>query len=274
MLHRDMMGDKDCSTEFIIDSEFEKQNKASFYDDYYTKVNDSNIKWRDFSAIEKCKSIITLCSGKQFGKVVEIGCGLCSITSRLGKLNFAPELYALEVSPSAVYFIKEKINIPSLKSVYLLDTTKTPFENDFFDLGILSHVIEHVSDPTPLINEALRICKYVLIEVPLEDCLLLNLSSSFWEKVTGRKRTDNAVGHVQFFNKSAVGSLIMKSRGIVIRERTYRSWRLFYLHFRPIILLRYLQSIIFYLAFKMTNSRIVETNYAVLIRKSPSFAGL
>lgn len=259
------MSDESSGTKFIIDSEFEKRSKKSFYDDYYVEVGDNEIKWRDFGAIEKCESIVELCKGLQFAKVVEIGCGLCNIISKLDKLNFAPEFYALEVSPSVIHFIKEKINIPRLRAVYLLDTNKTPFENDFFDLGILSHVLEHVQIPHTLLNETLRICKYALVEVPLEDCLLSNLSSKFWEKVSGHRRMDNPTGHINFFNKSTVRKLIMESGGKILRERTYRSWKVFFIRFRPITLLNYFQSIMFYLIFKVTNSRVVGTHYAVLI---------
>jgi SAM-dependent methyltransferase len=264
------MSEKSPETKFIIDSEFEKRSKESFYDAYYAKVANSETKWRDFGAIEKCKSILELCRGLRFDKVVEIGCGLCNVISRLDKLNFAREFYAFEVSPSVIRFIREKIHIPSLRSVYLLDTTNTAFENDFFDLGIVSHVLEHVPTPNRLLKETLRICKYVLVEVPLEDCLSINLHAKFLEKMTGRRRRDNSLGHINFFGKSTVKELISENGGQILRERTYRPWRVFFINFQPITLLNYIRSILFYLIFKATNSRIVDTHYAVLIRKGHS----
>lgn len=255
-------------TRFIIDSEFEKRNKGSLYDAYYAEVKNSEIGWRDFGAKWKCESIVELCKGLHFGKVVEIGCGLCSIISKLEKIDFAPEFYALEVSPSVIRFIKEKIRIPRLRAVYLLDTTKTPFENDSFDLGILSPVLEHVPNPIALLHETLRICKFVLVEVPLEDCLLSNLSSKFRAKISGRQRKDNPTGHINFFNKSTVRKLIMESGGKTLRERTYRSWEVFFIRTDPATLLKHFQSIMLYLIFKITNSRVVATHYAVLIRRN------
>jgi ubiquinone/menaquinone biosynthesis C-methylase UbiE len=261
------MNEESSGTKFVIDSEFEKRSKGSFYNRFYAKVTDNGIKWRDFGAIEKCESILELCSGLRFDKVVEIGCGFCSIISRLDKLKFAPEFYALEVSPSIIRFIQEKINIPSLKSVYLLDTTKTPFENDFFDLGIVSHVLEHVPTPNKLLNETLRICKYALLEVPLDDCLSANLEAKFLEKLTGRRRRDNPTGHINVFNESTFEKLIRESGGQILRKRTYRPWKVFFIEFRPIILLNYIKSILLYLVFKATNSRVVTIHYAVLITK-------
>jgi ubiquinone/menaquinone biosynthesis C-methylase UbiE len=262
------MSKKKPETKFVIDSEFEKRNKESFYDNYYAEVTGDEVKWRDFIALEKCQSILELCSGLKFDKVVEVGCGMCNIISRLDKLNFASEFYALEVSPNVVRFIQERIEIPSLKSVYLLDTTKTSFENNFFDLGILSHVLEHVSSPNKLLDETLRICKYTVAEVPLEECVLSNLYSNFLEKLTGRRRIDNAAGHINFFNKSTFRKLIKESGGRILRERTYRSWKIFYTKFQLTTLLNYFKSILFFLIYKATNSRIVGTHYAVLLTKA------
>jgi ubiquinone/menaquinone biosynthesis C-methylase UbiE len=151
--------------------------------------------------------------------------------------------------------------------VYLHDKNKTNFENDSFDLGILSHVLEHVQNPTILLREALRICKYVVVEVPLEDCLSVNIYSKFGEKIKGLDRENNPVGHINFFNKAKVTELVSKSGGGALKERNYRSWKIFFNHSNSVTLLNYLKSVTFYMIFKITGSRIVESHYAVLIRK-------
>jgi SAM-dependent methyltransferase len=254
-------------TQFIVDPEFEKRIKNSFYDSYYIGAGSEVKRWRDFGAIEKSKSIVDLCKGLHINTVIEIGCGLCSVTSKLSELNFAPEFYALEVSPSAVNYIRNKVNIPRLKVVYLEDTSKTHFKNNSFDLGILSHVLEHVPNPHILLKEALRISRYVLVEVPLDDCLSANLYSKLNEKITGNPREINSTGHIHFFNKITINDLVHKSGGRVIKERNYRPKRPFYI-LHPIDLLTYSQSTAFDLIFKITGSKIVGTHHALLITKA------
>jgi SAM-dependent methyltransferase len=255
------------TTKFIIDPEFEMRVRNTFYDDFYSKTTDSGILWRDFGAKEKCVSILKLCNGLIFRKVVEVGCGYGNILSLLDRLKFAPELYGLEVSPSVVKYLEDKTNIPRLKAVYLIDTSKTPFEDDFFDLGVLSHVLEHVRDPKKLLKETLRICRYALVEVPLEDCLLPNLYARYQLRLNHQQRTNNVSGHINFFSKSTAIDLFSESGSEILKERTYRSWKVFFTDFRPVVLLKYLQSALFYLVFLITKSRIVGSHYAVLLRK-------
>jgi ubiquinone/menaquinone biosynthesis C-methylase UbiE len=258
---------RETSTKFVIDPEFEKRASNTFYDNFYSKATASEVLRRDFMAKEKYESILKLCNGFNFEKVVEVGCGYGNILSLLDKSKFAPELYGLEVSPSVVRYLEEKTRIPSLKAVYLLDTSNTPFEDDFFDLGILSHVLEHVPDPKKLLKETLRTCKYVHVEVPLEDCLVSNMFASYQLRFNHQRRIDNISGHINFFNKSTAVDLFSESGSEILRERTYRSWKLFSTGFQPAALLKSLQSILFYLIFRVTKSAIVVSNYAVLLRK-------
>ena len=94
-------------TEFKIDSEFEDKSAETFYDRYYAKITAELIKWRDFGAVEKCNSVLELCEGSEFYSVVDSGCGLCNLISRLDNSRFARAFYGLEVSSSAVRFIRE-----------------------------------------------------------------------------------------------------------------------------------------------------------------------
>lgn len=258
----------ECSkTEFIVDPEFEKRSRGTFYDNYYAQITDDAIQSREFGVLGKCKSILELCRGLKFDKVVDIGAGLCGVISRLVELNFAREFYAFEVSPSLIRVVKEKIAIPRLKAVYLLDTSKTPFADNSFDLGILTHVVEHAASPSELLSEAFRICKHVLVEVPLEDSLLANAYSRISERMTSRKRGAR-IGHINFFNKSSIRSLITASGGTVLKERNYHEWRVYPSKSRTRNALNSAKSIILHLVFKITKSKLVSTYHAMLIRKT------
>ncbi|VVC01558.1 Ubiquinone biosynthesis O-methyltransferase [uncultured archaeon] len=57
-----------------------------------------------------------------------------------------------------------------------LNKNRIPFDDDFFDLVVASHIMEHVRDPLALFSELARVCKpggYVYVEAPSERSLLL-----------------------------------------------------------------------------------------------------
>jgi SAM-dependent methyltransferase len=84
--------------------------------------------------------------------------------------------------------------------VELFDGLRIPAADGAYDLGILSHVLEHVPEPLPLLQEAARVCRSLIVEVPLEA----NLSAR-----RGAKRADAAeIGHVQALDRDAVHDLV------------------------------------------------------------------
>lgn len=57
-----------------------------------------------------------------------------------------------------------------------VDREKIPFEDNFFDIVVASHVIEHLHNPLNMISEALRVCKpngLIYIEAPSERTIFL-----------------------------------------------------------------------------------------------------
>ncbi len=139
-------------------------NVKTAYDEFYEKHDEA---WRMLGAKFKARHIIEVCKGREFKKVLEVGAGDGSILKFLADANFAPEYHAVEISESGVGHIKSR-NIPNVKSVQLFDGYKLPFENNSFDLIILSHVLEHVEHERILLRELKRVARHFVIEVPLD----------------------------------------------------------------------------------------------------------
>ena len=187
-----------------------KNNKLSpklksNYQDYY---HDFDNEWRRLGAIEKAKNIINLCNDLSINSVVEIGAGEGAVIERLSKLYFAQNFYALEISSSGVNHINKK-NISLLNECTLFDGYNISYENNSFDLAILSHVIEHVEYPRKLIHEAKRVARYVFIEVPLEDNFRMPRDFVF-----------DKVGHINFYSPKTIRRLVQTCDLKVVNQIT------------------------------------------------------
>ncbi|RFZ81729.1 class I SAM-dependent methyltransferase [Mucilaginibacter terrenus] len=139
-------------------------NVKTAYDEFYQKHDEA---WRMLGAKYKAQHIIEVCAGKTFKKVLEVGAGDGSILKYLADANFAPEYHAVEISASGVAHIQAR-DIKGLASVQEFDGYHLPFEDDSFDLIILSHVLEHVEHERLLLRELKRVAKNFVIEIPLD----------------------------------------------------------------------------------------------------------
>jgi ubiquinone/menaquinone biosynthesis C-methylase UbiE len=139
-------------------------NVKDAYDEFYQQHDEA---WRMMGARYKAEHIVAVCKGKTFNRVLEVGAGDGSILKYLADVNFAPEYHAVEISASGVEHIKARA-ITNLKSVQEFDGYRLPFDDNSFDLVILSHVLEHVEHERILLREIKRVALHTVIEVPLD----------------------------------------------------------------------------------------------------------
>jgi SAM-dependent methyltransferase len=175
-------------------------------EDYY--INDSEFTWREVCSVDKANNIIRLCNEVQLQptEVIEIGAGDGAILTRLSDNKFGKKLFGLEISRSGIDAIKKR-NIERLEDVKMFDGYSIDYEDDYFDLGILSHVLEHVEYPRKLIYEASRIARYLFVEVPLE----LN-------RYLGENFILSRTGHINFYSKKTIRFLLQSCNLEVLKQ--------------------------------------------------------
>lgn len=174
------------------------------YDGYY---GDGPSDWRAVGAIDKVENIRALCGALPRARVLDIGSGDGALLNRLSCLQFSENLYAVEVSASAVETTKRR-NIPYVQDCRLFDGYQLPYPDEYFSLSILSHVLEHVEHPRRLLCEAARVSQYLFIEVPLEDTVRLRKNYVF-----------NGVGHINFYSWKTV-RLLMQTCDLEVISQT------------------------------------------------------
>ena len=169
-------------------------NVKTAYDAFYEQHDEA---WRMLGAKYKAQHIVDVCKGHTFNKVLEVGAGDGSILKLLADRNFAPEYHAVEISQSGVEHIRSR-NIKDLASVQVFDGYKLPFDDDSFDLIILSHVLEHVEHERMLLRELRRVAKYSVIEVPRD----------YKAGVDDRLKHFLAYGHINMYTPTSLRYLL------------------------------------------------------------------
>jgi len=136
-------------------------------DSYDKQYSDGMTAWRELGGRHKAENIIEVCRGHRFDKVLDCGAGEGSVLQFLGEAGIFPELYALEISGSAIHQI-EKRRIKHFRGVEKFNGYSIPFPDNSFDMAYCAHVIEHVEHPRQLLRELRRVSRYQVFEVPLD----------------------------------------------------------------------------------------------------------
>jgi SAM-dependent methyltransferase len=178
---------------------------ARFYDAAYSEDPDAaqrHSRWRALGALGKARHVIELCRRARIdpASTLEVGCGDGALLCELGARGFGGRLHGVEISAAAVEIARERTQI---ESVSLYDGSRLPAPDGAYDLGVLSHVLEHVEEPAALLAEAARVCAGVVLEVPLED----NWSA----RRRGKRRHAVEVGHLQRLDRRGARALVARA---------------------------------------------------------------
>jgi SAM-dependent methyltransferase len=145
----------------------------------------------------------------QISSYADVGCGSGEIIKLLGKelkLNFESLqfLKGFDVSPHVTKFNDENIEFS------FQDFTKS---DEKFDLVTLNDVFEHVINPLVFLAEVGKKANIIVMHIPLEDCLSVNLRNL-------QKRKIKNPGHLVFLNINSAINLITFS-GLKIVDYEY-----------------------------------------------------
>jgi len=150
---------------------------------------------------------------KQPGRILDIGCGRGLMLQYLKKMGW--ECYATENSmPLVTNLRKDGINATRELNIWNCD-----FQDSFFDVVSMWHVLEHVGDPRRTLDEIRRILKrggVLVAATPNFGCWVSSLTRRNWFGI-------DAPRHLFHYDGKTLPAMI-ESSGFSIRRRKYFSW--------------------------------------------------
>jgi SAM-dependent methyltransferase len=177
-----------------------------FYDEAYAQRDPARAalyaRWRALGAVGKADHVLALCAraGLRPASTLEIGCGDGALLGELHARGFGGRLAGVEITEAAVRIARGRAGIDA---VDLYDGAHLPADDGAYELGIVSHVLEHVPDPPALLAEAARACEAVVMEVPLEA----NLSA----RRASKREQAHEIGHLQRLDRAAARQVVTRA---------------------------------------------------------------
>ena len=149
-----------------------KIDKESLNKEQYEKLYEYKYEQKAFEVLSK-----TIIFQKLFKpiniknrKVLEIGFGSGNLIKTL--VNKGCRYYGMEISQSAVITAKGKYKYQI--EVSLIEKNQIPYDDEFFDLIIMSHSLEHIKDEEKILEESKRTLKkdgLLIIGVPAPEAV-------------------------------------------------------------------------------------------------------
>jgi SAM-dependent methyltransferase len=185
---------------------------VEFYDESYASEGERAqlySRWRALGAKGKADHVIELCARASMRpqSTLDVGCGDGALLSELQKRGFGGRLHGVEITRAAVRIASEREGI---ESVRLYDGEHVKARDGAYELGIASHVIEHVREPEVLLAEMGRACRAVVMEVPLED----NLSA---RRASKREHAEE-VGHLRRLSRESARAIAARAGLRIVGE--------------------------------------------------------
>lgn len=188
------------------------------YDRNINESLDRQVAWLQDGAKAKVASIRQLLAKRGFrpGRVLELGSGTGAVIQGIKSEDLGQEYFAVDASETGIGYL-QSVDAEIRAGVSDIMTTPNPFDENDFDLVVLSHVLEHLEDPVGCLRILRSEVKhsYLVAEVPLEDLWAGRLKSRFQD------RSKNPAGHVHFFRPDSFRAMIADGGYEILDERIY-----------------------------------------------------
>jgi len=189
----------------FIDPQLAKDEVAKFYPkNFYEEPSQIDKVITKISFYPRQRKILNY--AKQ-GRILDLGCGKGEFLSNFKMKGWVP--FGVDVSEVACELAREKVG----KNIYNCQLKECFFPSDYFDVIVLSHVLEHLLNPIDDLVEIRRILKLngiLMLSVPDIGSLQFRVSSQSWIHL-------DIPRHLYHYSFSSIKFLLERSNFEIVR---------------------------------------------------------
>ena len=206
-----------------------KVKKTSYYTKTYSDITEISIALNEIGVgLTRARIKEIPFSNKK--KVLDVACGVSTLSK-----TFSDEVYGFDINHEAIEICRKN----GIKAKFGDAEKKWDYPDGYFDIVIMSHIIEHVVNPDHLLSEARRVLKrkgLVIINTPnlaawFNRILLLFGFQPFFTEVSSLDKTlglkftrkltpyTNPLGHLRVFTGVALKD-IMEMHGFKLIKKS------------------------------------------------------
>ena len=211
----------DCTLRYTIPVPTVEEFERLYSSDYYVS-GDACVRTPDFARVLLQRSILnrnrTALLGRSPGRVLDVGCGNGEFLLYLKQRGWLA--YGTDVSAAACELARRKgieVRMGELRSAR--------YPGRFFDVVMLSHVLEHVLDPPDELAEVRRVLAddgILVVQVPNSDSWTFRLCRSAWYPL-------DVPRHLQHFTPRTLELVLTRAGFSSARRWNFHHWDFTYI---------------------------------------------
>lgn len=176
--------------------------------DMIKKYYEENLDGMDhFGFNDHHKRIIGILNREKRGKLLDVGCGNGFLAEKLKNIGY--EVYGMDVSLNQV----KRARKSGIKAVKASAEEKFNYKNNYFDVVVLSEVLEHLFEPENCLRECYRVLKkngMLIIGIPNTSCLQARLAMFFLGESQFVTYPYVTHPHIRMFSRGSILKLLKK----------------------------------------------------------------
>ena len=192
---------KQCGLWYVNPRVNRQKLEADYVETYYPPDKVERIRTDSMEWLQMSERLTELERHQHKGRLLDVGCGIGTFLHLAGENGWHP--HGVDPSKSGCAFAKEMYQL----DVQCGDLFDADFPSGHFDTITLYHVLEHISELNPLLDELRRVLKpdtgTLVIEVPNGGSLQSRLQKADWPYV-------HPHDHLYYFSAHSLPKLLRK----------------------------------------------------------------